>query len=125
METPGEIDCRQILVVEDEPLIAMLVEAMLVDLGFKVLGPAHTVASALDLLGEEPRIDAALIDLNLGGQSAFPVADALRARGVPMIFCTGYGEMGLREVDLGSPVLCKPYRPADISAALHALFVAV
>ena len=64
-------------------------------------------------------VDAALLDVNLGGQSVFPVADALRARGVPSIFSTGYGEAGLRDVDRGAPVLQKPFRAGDLARALH------
>lgn len=113
---------RRVLVVEDEALIAMLLETMLEDLECVVLGPAQTVAAALDLLGSGSQIDVALLDFNLGGQPSYPVADALRARGVPVIFCTGYGDLALRQADQGSAVLCKPYRAADLSAALAAAF---
>ena len=66
----------------------------------------------------EAEIDAALLDINLGGQPVFAIADALRARGVPTIFSTGYGESGLRDVDRGAPVLQKPFRAADLETAL-------
>ena len=110
---------RRVLVVEDELMISMLVEDMLADLGCCVVGPAHELASALELANSDAGIDAALLDVNLGGQSAFPVADALRARGVPSIFSTGYGEAGLRDVDRGAPVLQKPFRAGDLARALH------
>ena len=108
---------RRVLVVEDETMIAMLVEDMLADLGCAVVGPAHALDAALALAGCEA-IDAALLDVNLCGQPVFPVADALRAKGVPMIFATGYGESGLREIDAGAPVLQKPFRAADLARAL-------
>ncbi len=110
---------RKVLVVEDEMMIAMLVEDMLDELGCTVVGPAHALAPALDLASGDAEIDAALLDINLGGQPVFAIADALRARGVPMIFSTGYGESGLRDVDRGSPVLQKPFRADDLAAALN------
>lgn len=100
-------------------MIAMLVEDMLSDLGCIVVGPAHTVESALKVIEAEESIDAALLDVNLAGQSVFPVADALRARQVPPIFSTGYGEAGLRDVDAGAQVLQKPFRAGDLARALH------
>jgi len=107
-----------VLVVEDETMIAMLVEDMLADLGCAVVGPAHGLDAALALAAGGEAIDAALLDVNLSGQPVFPVADALRAKGVPMIFATGYGESGLREIDAGAPVLQKPFRVADLARAL-------
>jgi len=110
---------RKVLVVEDELMIAMLVEDMLVDLGCTVVGPAHTLETALKAIEAEPEIDAALLDVNLAGQPVFPVADALRARQAPLIFSTGYGEAGLRDVDAGAPVLQKPFRAGDLAKALR------
>ena len=109
---------RRILVVEDEMMIAMLVEDMLLELGCTVVGPAHGLAEALALAQSEPGLDAALLDVNLGGQPVFPVADALREKGVPAIFSTGYGDAGLRDIDRGSPVLQKPFRAGDLARAL-------
>ncbi|MBS0411472.1 MAG: response regulator [Proteobacteria bacterium] len=110
---------RRVLIVEDELMIAMLVEDMLADLGCAVVGPAHTLEAALKAAETEPDIDAALLDVNLAGQPVFPVADALRSRGAPLIFSTGYGEAGLRDVDAGAPVLQKPFRAGDLARALQ------
>ena len=110
---------RRILVVEDEMMIAMLVEDMLSELGCSVVGPAHALDTALSLAQSEDGLDAALLDVNLGGQPVFAVADALRAKGVPAIFSTGYGDAGLRDVDRGSPVLQKPFRAGDLARALN------
>ena len=110
---------RRILVVEDEMMIAMLVEDMLAELGCSVVGPAHALEAALNLARTEQGIDAALLDVNLGGQPVFAVADALREKGVPAIFSTGYGDAGLRDVDRGSPVLQKPFRAHDLAKALN------
>ena len=109
---------RRILVVEDEMMIAMLVEDMLLELGCSVVGPVHALADALALARSEPGLDAALLDVNLAGQPVFPVADALREKGVPAIFSTGYGDAGLRDIDRGSPVLQKPFRAGDLARAL-------
>lgn len=110
---------RRVLVVEDEMMIAMLVEDMLADLGCSVVGPAHGLDAALALARTEVGLDAALLDVNLAGQPVFAVADALRAKGVPAIFSTGYGEAGLRDVDRGAPVLQKPFRAGDLARALN------
>jgi CheY-like chemotaxis protein len=110
---------RKVLVVEDEMMIAMLVEDMLSDLGCDVVGPAHGLDSALKLAMESVGLDVALLDVNLAGQPVFAVADALRAKGVPAIFSTGYGEAGLREIDAGAPVLQKPFRAGDLARALN------
>ena len=77
------------LVVEDEFLIAMDLEAMLRDLACAVVGPIADLASALRAAREE-MLDLALLDANLGGEPVTAVAEALVARGVPIVFCTGY-----------------------------------
>jgi CheY-like chemotaxis protein len=109
---------RRVLVVEDEMMIAMLVEDMLSELGCAVVGPAHALDAALELARTARGLDAALLDVNLAGQPVFAVADALREKGVPAIFSTGYGDAGLREVDRGAPVLQKPFRAGDLARAL-------
>jgi CheY-like chemotaxis protein len=109
---------RRVLVVEDDTMISMMVENMLDDLGCLVVGPAAGLAEALALASGEVSIDAALLDVNLGGQSVFPVADRLRARGVPMVFTTGYGDDALREADKDCAILRKPYRVNDLAAAM-------
>ncbi len=110
----------KVLVVEDEALVSMLVEDMLTDLGCTVVGPAAEIEEALRLAGAED-IDAALLDVNLGGRPIFPVADALRARGVPYAFASGYGEAGISEDHRGSAVLQKPFREADLRRVLEGL----
>jgi len=111
---------RRVLVVEDEMMIAMLVEDMLAELGCAVVGPAHALDDALELARTEHGLDVAVLDVNLGGQPVFAVADALREKGVPAIFSTGYGDAGLREIDRGSQVLQKPFRAGDLAKALNA-----
>ncbi|HEY1750447.1 MAG TPA: response regulator [Caulobacteraceae bacterium] len=82
----------RMLVVEDEGLVAMMLEDLLDDLGCQVACSASSVVQALDWLEAGGEADAALLDVNLGGEPVFPVAEALTARGVPFAFTTGYGE---------------------------------
>jgi len=110
----------KVLVVEDEMLVSMLVEDMLSDLGCLVVGPAAELDEAM-ALALSADIDAALLDVNLGGKPIFPVADALRERGVPFAFASGYGEAGLSEDHRGAAVLQKPFREADLARALRGL----
>ncbi|MDB5456918.1 MAG: response regulator receiver protein [Caulobacter sp.] len=110
----------KVLVVEDEALVSMLVEDMLGDLGCVVVGPAAELDEALRL-ATTADIDAALLDVNLGGRPIFPVADALRARGVPFAFASGYGEAGLSDDHRGAAVLQKPFREADLRRVLEGL----
>jgi len=110
----------KVLVVEDEALVSMLVEDMLTDLGCTIVGPAAEIEEALRLAGSAD-IDAALLDVNLGGRPIFPVADALKARGVPFAFASGYGEAGLTDDHRGATVLQKPFREADLRRVLEAL----
>jgi hypothetical protein len=77
-------------VVEDEFLLAMELETELADAGAIVLGPEGTIEGASALIGSEPNIDSAILDMNLGGSKVFPAADLLAERGIPCIFTTGY-----------------------------------
>ena len=110
----------RVLVVEDEMMVSMLIEDMLTDLGCIVVGPAARLDEAI-ALAESQQIDCAVLDVNLGGQPIFPLADILRAKGAPFAFATGYGDAGLRDVDKGSPVLQKPFRETDLARILGEL----
>ena len=112
---------RRILVVEDEALVAMLVEDALLDAGCSVVGPVATVAEALALLEQGEMPEAAVLDLNLAGETSTPVADALTRRGVPFVVATGYGAAGLPPEHRDVPVLAKPYDPAELTATLARL----
>lgn len=100
----------RILVVEDEAIVAMLIEDALVDIGCEVVGPMTSVEKALAASME--RLDGAFLDVNVRGQPVYPVADALIARGVPVVFVTGYGEAGIDRRFGGAPVVEKPFTPA-------------
>lgn len=111
---------RQVLVVEDEMLVLMGTEGILLDLGCTTVMAAGSVEAALTIIAEE-RIDAVLLDLNLGGDISYPVADALRAKDIPFAFTTGYGDAVLRPVDLSHPLLTKPYSVTELVETLRAL----
>jgi CheY-like chemotaxis protein len=109
----------RILVVDDEPLISMLVEDWLVELGCEVVGPARSVDEGLGLV-EEP-LDGAILDVNLAGENCYLVANALQARGVPFAFATGDGRL---DADSGfeDPILlAKPFNFDGVRAVLDKL----
>lgn len=108
---------RRVLVVEDESLVAMLLEAILEDMGCTPVGPAATVDDGMALV-ESETLDAALLDVNVAGHQVFPVAEALRARGVPFVFSTGYGEGGLPDEWRGQATLQKPFTESAVRDAL-------
>lgn len=107
----------RILVVEDEPIVAMMLEDMLAELGAVAVGPAGTVRQALEL-AEAGGFDAALLDVNLNGVRSDAVADTLRAQGMPFVVATGYG-VG-EDVGFGGAILLqKPYRLDEMAEAVR------
>ena len=112
---------QRILIVEDEPFIALALEAMLAEQGFDVAGSAAQVSAALELIGRE-RIDGAILDVNLGSQRVDPVADLLAARACPFFFTTGYGISGLPGQHAGRTVLQKPFGMEQLVTVLRTEF---
>jgi light-regulated signal transduction histidine kinase (bacteriophytochrome) len=111
----------RVMLVEDNLLIAMDAEDQLRHLGVRDVDVASSVQAALQIIAANPP-DIALLDMNLGRENSFPIADALAARGIPFLFATGYGEAGsFPERFRKSVVIKKPYTPADIRAALQKL----
>jgi CheY-like chemotaxis protein len=108
---------RRVLIIEDESLVAMLLETVLEDLGCTPIGPAATVDEGLRLI-EDHDLDAALLDVNVAGHQVFPAAEALKAKGVPFVFSTGYGEGGLPDEWRGHPTIQKPFTEATVRTAL-------
>lgn len=108
---------RRVLVVEDEPLVAMLLESIIEDMGCTAIGPAASIEAGMAMADAEP-LDAALLDVNVAGRQVFPIAEALRARGVPFVFSTGYGEAGLADEWRGHPTVQKPFTEIAIRTAL-------
>ncbi|MGV3550543.1 response regulator [Rhizobium sp.] len=110
----------RILVVEDEMLVAMMVEDMVADLGHLVVASAMRLETALAAAGQED-IDLAILDINLAGKQSFPVADRLRERGIAFIFASGYGAAGLIDAYRGAPVLQKPFEMAQLGDVIDQL----
>jgi DNA-binding response OmpR family regulator len=111
---------RRILVVEDEPLVAIMAAAALEKAGCTVVGPAPTLAEALRL-AEEERLDAAVLDRNLGGQCSDSVAERLRERGILFAVVTGYADTGLPLEFAEVPSLAKPFEPDKLVALVAGL----
>jgi DNA-binding response OmpR family regulator len=110
----------RVLVVEDEYLVAILIEEILESAGCIVRGPIPRVPAALDAVDHED-YDAAVLDINLAGERITPVADALSHRKVPFLFVTGYGTNALPSEYAQRPYICKPFRLADLLGALSKL----
>jgi CheY-like chemotaxis protein len=111
---------RRVFVVEDEVMVSWMLEDMLVDLGYKIVGPAARVNQALAIV-EAEAIDLAILDINLNGEKSYPVADALTARGVPFAFSTGYNKDGMSAHYRDLPMLQKPYAMPQLAAVLSKL----
>jgi CheY-like chemotaxis protein len=108
-----------ILVVEDEMVVAMMLEGMLKDLGYRVIKAAR-VSRAAGFAATEA-IDAAVLDVNLAGEASYRVAEELRRRGIPFAFASGYAPGSLRADFRDVPVLRKPYLQQDLRGVLATL----
>jgi|SRR5215470_3560629 len=107
----AETRTRRVLVVEDDVVIAMDIEATLIDAGYCVLGPVGTVeAGRFALSGQLP--DLAILDVNLGSELVSPLADDLALADVPIIFLTGHSPQALPETHRERPIVQKPYLAA-------------
>ena len=106
-----------ILIVEDDMMLAMLLEDQLADLGHRTIKAAR-VATAVRMIAGSAAIDAAILDVNVAGDLVYPVAEALRARGIPFAFATGYGNAGLKAEFRDSPTLSKPYAAGELKRIL-------
>ena len=107
-----------ILVVEDEYMLADELQTELSDLGATVVGPAGTIEDAIHLIVSDVRIDGAILDVNLCGESVFPAADALTARKVPFLFATGY-DQSVMPSRFADTVLCE--KPINIRLITRAV----
>ncbi|MFV3131573.1 response regulator [Niveispirillum sp. KHB5.9] len=110
----------RVLLVEDEPLLAMVTEEMLLEQGADVLGPAASVEAAV-ALADEGGIDLAILDVNLRGDRSDAAADALAARHIPFLFTTGHGREALRARHRDKVCLVKPFTEAELLAVVAAL----
>lgn len=111
---------NRVLLVEDEMILMLELDQVLSEAGFEVVGPAARVSKALDLIDSKP-IDAAIVDVNLGGEKSYPIADALMARQVPFFFLTGYDS--LEEGYQSIPRLQKPIHPGQLKEMLDTVMI--
>lgn len=114
------LEGRRILVVEDEPLIGMVLTDYLEDAGCEIVGPAQNADKALEMAGAEA-IDAALVDGNLAGRRVDQIVAALKARKIPFAFVTGYGREALPQGFDDAPIVEKPFTQEQVIGALERL----
>ena len=111
---------KRILLVEDQALIALDLQVTLEDDGADVVGPFHRLGAAMRAASGDSGLDAAVLDVDLGREEVFPLADRLAERGVPIVFHTGYAEPDrLRARYGGAPVILKPARPGELLRRLR------
>ena len=115
-----KLNGKRILLVEDEPLVAMDIEAELIASGCEIVGPAESVETALRLIESTP-CDAALLDANLAGDPVDEVAAALVRGGIPFAFATGYGRGALPPAFRDAAILTKPFHRNQLVAVLEGL----
>ena len=111
---------RRVLIVEDEIMLAMLLEDVLSEMGHEVVASARRLEEGMQLAKTSP-IDVAILDVNINGKQSFPVAEILRDREIPFCFVTGYGRKGVTSVFSDTPVLSKPYSVPALKSVLDAL----
>lgn len=112
------LENRHILVVEDEYFLAAELGQELSEAGAVVVGPVPSVRAAVGLIERTPVLDGAVLDMNLGGDQIFPVADQLIAHGVPFLFVTGYDAKGMPAAYHRVPCLEKPTEPRAVVRTL-------
>jgi len=112
----------RVLIIEDEAMIALLIEDMVGDLGGQVVGPATKFEQAM-YLALQADFDLAVLDVNIDGLAVYPIADVLRDRGIPFIFMTGYDSSVIPQRYQHNCVLLKPFTNQTFSNALREIIV--
>ena len=113
----------RIMIVEDEVFIAMAIEDALASAGATIIGPAMSVSGGLDLLARETEIDGAILDINLDDGPVFPIAERLRAQGIPIIFHTAYaGSIEVSEAFPDAVICVKPTLNEQLVSLAEAQF---
>jgi DNA-binding NtrC family response regulator len=112
---------RRILIVEDEYFLADDLRQILREQSAEVLGPAPTMTEALRVINDSQSIDCAVLDINLRGESVFPISTALIERNIPFLFATGYGSAQIPAQFDGISRLEKPFVSAALVSALEAI----
>lgn len=118
--TDPKFSGRDVLVIEDEEMIASVIEEMLLDLGCRQVWIAGSAKDARTVLAQH-RPHAVILDVNLGGDSGFELAQSLTDAKIPFVFATGYGRHGLPEQWAACPIIQKPFKFEMLQALLGAL----
>jgi two-component SAPR family response regulator len=118
-DVPADLNLKglRVFIVEDEFMVSMLIEDTLTDIGCLVAGTAARLDEAI-ANSASLDFDLAVIDVNLNGVRAYPLAEVLANKGVPVLFVTGYGEFGVPDNFRCIPVLSKPFQQRDLERAL-------
>lgn len=119
MSAASSETARRVLIVEDEMLIALMLQDMVAEAGLAVAAIANTLQTGIELAGRED-VQLVILDINLNGEEAYPVAEILKARRIPFIFSTGYAEASVRPEFQTVPRLIKPYQQDMLIAAIDA-----
>ena len=110
----------RVLVVEDNMLIALYIEDVLQDLGCVVVGPVGKLDAAMRMANDEA-LEAAILDVNIRGGHVYPVAERLRARGIPFALASGYGDWAILQEFRNQPRLTKPFTTHELEALVLSL----
>jgi len=121
IDKPGR--SMRVLIIEDEPIIAMDLELLLLDAGYEIVGVTGRIDKAL-LFVESEILDAAVLDANLGGVTSAPIADALSALKVPFLVLSGYQTSQMPQALRDAPSLQKPASSAQLIETLHGMLAA-
>lgn len=114
-----ELSGRKIFLVEDESLVALMIEAMIEELGASVIGTESRIEESLAFIARHhSEIDVGVLDLNLGGSRSYDIAQALTERGIPLVFSTGYSDDSILPEWRNRPLLGKPFQLAELESAL-------
>jgi CheY-like chemotaxis protein len=119
---PQVLAGKRVLIVEDEMLVALLIEDFLEEFGCSSVGPCGSVQKALDAVRSEA-FDLALLDVNLDGEKVYPVAELLTQLQIPFVFLSGYGDEAIPQGHAEWKVCAKPFKGADLAEMLSAACV--
>lgn len=118
--TESKLSGRRVLVVEDDAMVAMLLQTALEDADCRILGPFEDLATGMRAAQYEAP-DAAVLDINLGGEMVFPLAELLDRNGVPFLLLSGYGDSGLPPEKPNWPICAKPFKLEKLVVELSRL----
>ncbi len=110
----------KVFIVEDETMLAMLIEMMLEELGYATASHVSTLDEGVEY-ARAGDYDLAILDVNIIGGTSFPIAAEIAHRGIPFIFCTGYGRLGIPETWADRDCVAKPFSIGQLSDALQEL----